>query len=179
MFKVKSSERSHSVSLTAPSCSCEDWSIHGFPCKHMFANFRHAPWDSLPASYLSSSKLTLDLSLGNAEAQPQIVEEVKMLHNTGAAIAPGLGAVSDELQVHQTSQQRYQLYAKRLRNTLKVIEAQSFVCKDADALDCTNEQLETLSEHLARSCQLMSRLDHSRNFVIYLGRTAPSQASTP
>ena len=38
-FEVSSGGRQLSVDFTVPSCSCEDWCLHGYPCKHFFAIF--------------------------------------------------------------------------------------------------------------------------------------------
>ena len=67
-FSVKSSGRTRIVDLATPSCSCNDWvqQLHGLPCKHMFAVFRNVlghSWESLPESYRSSAKLSLDVNL--------------------------------------------------------------------------------------------------------------------
>ena len=43
----------------APSCQCFDWQMTMFPCKHMFVVMSHHNL-SLPCTYLSSSRPTLD-----------------------------------------------------------------------------------------------------------------------
>ena len=59
-FEVSSGGRQLSVDFTVPSCSCEDWCLHGYPCKHFFAIFRLVPgwdWSALPAAYTASPRM--------------------------------------------------------------------------------------------------------------------------
>ena len=61
---------------TMPSCSCPDWKMSAYPCKHFFAIFKkYASWDwnSLSKLYKNSPYLTLDenvTDLTEFEAQP-------------------------------------------------------------------------------------------------------------
>ena len=61
---------------TMPSCSCPDWKMSAYPCKHFFAIFKkYASWDwnSLSKLYKNSPYLTLDENVTDStefEAQP-------------------------------------------------------------------------------------------------------------
>ena len=69
IFKVTSSTKkqdSYSINFSIPSCSCQDWIEHQYPCKHFFATFRlYSKWNwaALPKEYLSTPRMSL-----NAEA---------------------------------------------------------------------------------------------------------------
>ena len=48
---------------TMPKCSCPDWSITGYPCKHFFAVFETFPawsWQNMSSLYTKSPFLNLD-----------------------------------------------------------------------------------------------------------------------
>ena len=48
---------------TMPKCTCQDWALSYYPCKHFFAIFRkYIPWqwDALSPPYIKSPFLTLD-----------------------------------------------------------------------------------------------------------------------
>ena len=64
VFSVISGENSYTVNFQSPSCTCPDWTQTQYPCKHFFAVFRlrqpQWTWSSLPNSYLTSPRLSLD-----------------------------------------------------------------------------------------------------------------------
>ena len=64
VFGIKSDNNSYTVDLQIPSCTCPDWIRTQYPCKHFFAVFRlrqpQWTWNSLPTSYLTSPRLSLD-----------------------------------------------------------------------------------------------------------------------
>ena len=64
VFNIKSGENSYTVDFQRPSCTCPDWTQTQYPCKHFFAVFRlrhpQWTWNSLPDSYLTSPRLSLD-----------------------------------------------------------------------------------------------------------------------
>ena len=48
---------------TMPKCTCYDWILTGYPCKHFFTVFRKYPawsWDALSKFYINSTFLNLD-----------------------------------------------------------------------------------------------------------------------
>ena len=59
-----------------PYCSCPDWKMSAYPCKHFFAVFKKYPawdWNSLSVLYRKSLFLTLDESFG-AESKTENLE---------------------------------------------------------------------------------------------------------
>ncbi|XP_065196481.1 uncharacterized protein LOC135827972 [Sycon ciliatum] len=153
-YNVKSFGRTRLVCFETPSCSCEDWNLRALPCKHMFAVFKNVPgcsWESLPETYRSSPKMTLDIDLGDGEVHSEdleVPEQVNNSHEVGAQLSD---PVSNEIPLHRTQQQQNQLSARQARNMLKVIDAQTFVCTDSSALKNLCAQLEKLSEELAKT----------------------------
>ena len=72
------------MDLQIPSCTCPDWIRTQYPCKHFFAVFRlrhpHWTWNSLPTSYLTSPRLSLDQqsidNYFNTTSDPSLTPEV-------------------------------------------------------------------------------------------------------
>ena len=84
VFGIKSNKNSYTVDLQIPSCTCPDWIRTQYPCKHFFAVFRlrhpHWTWNSLPTSYLTSPRLSLDQqsidNYFNTTSDPSLTPEV-------------------------------------------------------------------------------------------------------
>ena len=91
VFNVKSGENSYTLDFQIPSCTCPDWTQTHYPCKHFFAVFRlrhpQWTWNSLPTSYLTSPRLSLDQESidhhFNTASDPLLVPEAldQDLHN--------------------------------------------------------------------------------------------------
>ena len=63
VFEVKSGDNTYEVDFQTPLCTCHDWTLRHYPCKHMFAVFHFYPswdWNHLPKAYLNSPQLSLD-----------------------------------------------------------------------------------------------------------------------
>ena len=74
-----------------PSCSCLDWRVSAFPCKHFFAIMQKYPedwgWEELPESYRCSPFLTLDFNdagdgnMSNIEAMAGMCTDIRILRS--------------------------------------------------------------------------------------------------
>ena len=76
---------------TMPKCTCQDWALSYYPCKHFFAVFRkYIPWqwDAFSPPHINSPFLTLD-NLDDTTESKNTVEksnENKAEFNAGSSI---------------------------------------------------------------------------------------------
>lgn len=84
VFEVKSGENVYKIDFQAPSCTCPDWILTNYPCKHFFAVFRiHSSWDwnALPPAYLDSPRMKLDSKALENYFCPSRSPECTVLHD--------------------------------------------------------------------------------------------------
>ena len=94
VFSIKSGDNSYILDFRISLCTCPDWTQTQYPCKHFFAVFRlrhpQWTWNSLPNSYLTSPRLSLDQqsidNYSNTTSDPLLTPEDSLaldqdLHN--------------------------------------------------------------------------------------------------
>lgn len=67
-----------------PSCQCQHWRQHHYPCKHILAIIEgdnDVTWSSLPSSYTESPFITLDLTRRNMSISVDIPDELHVEDN--------------------------------------------------------------------------------------------------
>ena len=146
-FEVSSAGRQLSVDFTVPSCSCEDWCLHGYPRKHFFAIFRLVPgwdWSALPAAYTASPRMV---------ASAEILAEgfTTPLQEPAIQLEENIPETADELPARESSTHEGIRRTRRIRNKLKVLENQSYIAgTDMVFLDYLEKELDRLSAEFSR-----------------------------
>lgn len=139
-FAVRSSDSNEIYSLDLksdiPSCSCEDYQISHWPCKHMLSVLVYIPgygWESLPPTYTSLPCFSLDKEIiGESETTdvPEISQSAESVTLTASQ-----SSTEDQLR-------------KRCFEVLKNLETGLYGVTDLKALQTVEGKLEEADEIL-------------------------------
>ena len=142
-----------------PSCSCPDWKMSAYPCKHFFAIFKKYSswgWNSLSKLYKNSPYLTLDKNVTDStesEAQPvNKNENDEIAHRENETIAQ----TSDTVTLEELPSKKMKVKnrvngdtCRSLLNDVKSFLIKSFLIKnDQEKLNRVFSVLQNLKEEI-------------------------------
>ena len=141
---------------TMPSCSCPDWKMSAYPCKHFFAIFKkYASWDwnSLSKLYKNSPYLTLDENVTNStkfQAQPVNKNaNDEIAHRENETISKTLDTVTLEELPSKKIKVKNRVNSDTCKSLLNDVKSLSFLIEnDQEKLNRVFSVLKNLKEEI-------------------------------
>ena len=164
---------------TMPSCSCPDWKMSAYPCKHFFAIFKkYASWDwnSLSKLYKNSPYLTLDENVRDStEFEVQPVNKNKndeIAHQENQTISKTSDIVTLEELPSKKIKVKNRVNRDTCRSLLNDVKSLSFLIEnDQEKLNRVFSVLKNLKEEI--KCDLPKE-----NGIPLMPKRLPSSSST-
>lgn len=176
VFKVPSDSRDgllHTVSFGGngrmPHCTCEDWAVFHWPCKHFLVVFLKVEgwgWEQLSSEYRDSPYFKLDSVLmekyaANVPLHPHVTAQMEYViespeENQSQVNTPEVEKPEDCTPIHRS--------ALRCREVIKKLNQLTYECQDTKKIDSLHDSLENLYEGFVKD------LPHEDGLMLHSGK---------